>query len=66
MVPMYGQIAKATIDATLDVFVQPETADRLATFARNYYDALIAKGFTKDEAIVIVARFGFPGAPMGK
>ena len=34
--------------------------DRLAAFTRHYYEALIRQGFTKDEALQIVAGLGIP------
>lgn len=38
----------------VDLMARPETADKLATFTRNYYEALVKKGFTKEEALRIV------------
>ncbi len=40
-----------------EVLAKPETAQNLATFVRNLYDALISKGFSKDEALRIVSSF---------
>ncbi len=42
---------------------KPESADRLATFTKNYYDALIRKGFTKEQALQIVIATGMPRMP---
>ena len=53
-----GQLVAVTMTARLAVLAKPETAQNLATFVRNLYDALIAKGFSKDEALKIVTAFG--------
>jgi len=47
----------------LRVMARPENADRLATFTRNYYDALIRKGFTREQALQIVIATGMPRMP---
>jgi hypothetical protein len=52
-----AQVMNATMTARIAVLAKPETAQQLATFIRNLYDALIAKGFAKDEALRIVAGF---------
>ena len=52
-----GQLVAVTMTARLAVLAKPETAQNLATFVRNLYDALIAKGFSKDEALKIVTAF---------
>lgn len=56
-------VVNVTMAARMAVLQKPETAQALATFVRNFYDALIAKGFTKHEALRIVAGFG--GAAAG-
>jgi hypothetical protein len=58
-----AQLAAVSMTARLAVLAKPETAQNLATFVRNLYDALIAKGFSKDEALKIVTAFG--GAATG-
>ena len=58
-----GQLAAVSLTARLAVLAKPEAARNLAAFVRNLYDALIAKGFTKDEALKIVTAFG--GAATG-
>ena len=49
------------IEGTLKALEKPETIDRLARFARRYYDALIKQGFSKEEALEIVAGAGLAG-----
>jgi len=56
-------VVNVTMAARMAVLQKPETAQALATFVRNFYDALIAKGFTKEEALRIVAGYG--GAATG-
>jgi len=45
MGPMYESMSQAMIEGTLKALEKPETIDRLARFARRYYDALIKQGF---------------------
>lgn len=63
MMPMWGRMMTAMMHATLDVLTQPETAQRMATFTKNYFDALVAKGFTREESLRIVMAVGIPMAP---
>jgi hypothetical protein len=37
----------------------------MATFTKNYHDALLAKGFSKEDAMRIVAAHGIPSLPTG-
>ena len=46
--------------AEVDVLAKKESAEKLATFAKNYHDALVAKGFTKEQAMQIVVATGTP------
>ena len=63
MGPMMGQMMEAMMEGMLRVMARPENADRLATFTKNYYDALIRRGFTKDQALQIVIATGIPRMP---
>jgi hypothetical protein len=65
MGPMMQQMATAMLEGTLVTMAKPENAERLADFTRHYYDALIKRGFTKEEAlqIVIATRFPQPMTP---
>ena len=60
MGPMMGQMAEVSMAATLKALTKPEAAEQLATFSRNYYNALIKKGFTKDQALSIVMSVRVP------
>ena len=67
MVPMMGRMTEVVIEAQLKIAVLPETAERIATFKKNLYDALTKKGFTKAEALQIVMATDIPSAaPMAK
>jgi hypothetical protein len=63
MTPMFGQMMKAMMQAQIEVLANPETADKLATYSRNYYNALMKKGFTKEGALRIAMAVGFPAFP---
>lgn len=54
MAPMMGLMMQNMMDGMITYMSKPETAEKLATYAKNYYDALIKKGFTKEEALKIV------------
>ena len=60
MGPMYETMAKAMVDGTLKALEDSGTVDRLAAFTRHYYEALIKQGFSKEEALQIVAGVGIP------
>ena len=62
MVPMMGRMMEVMIEAQLKFAALPETAERIATFKKNLYDALQKKGFTKSEALQIVMATGIPSA----
>ena len=64
MVPMFGEMVKIMMNAQFDVLSQPETAEKLAKYTKNYYEALISAGFTKQEALEITKSMGIPTAPM--
>ena len=63
MMPMMGQMMMVMMKATLEVVALPETAEKMATFSKNYFDALMAKGFTREEALRIVMATGLPSMP---
>ena len=65
MGPTFGVMMEQMMDALIEVLERPETAERLATFARNYYDALIGKGFTEEQALRLVIAIGFPALSGG-
>ena len=60
MVNMVTEMTRITLQISLDFYAKPSTARVLATFSKNYLDALVAVGFTRDEALRIVAAHGVP------
>jgi len=66
MGPMMEQMMTAGMNATLRVLARPESAQQLATFVKNFYDALVTKGFSKEDALRIVAAVGMPHAAPGR
>ena len=63
---MYETMMKAMIQGTLKAMEEPETARRMAAFTRRYYQALVSEGFTRAEALQIVAGVGVPALKMGR
>lgn len=63
MTPMMGKMAAAMLLGVLEVLNDPATVEKLATFNRRYFDALVAKGFTREEALRIVMAVGVPMMP---
>jgi hypothetical protein len=66
MGPMMGQMMQAMMESMLAALARPETAERIATFTKNYFDALVAKGFTREDALRIVMAHGIPAMPGGR
>jgi len=63
LTPMSGQTNRIAMEVQLEVLSKPETAQKLAAFAHNYYQALVKTGFTDDQALQIVVRAGIPLVP---
>src|SRR6266700_370027 len=61
MGPMYETMMQSMVEGTIKAFEKPETIERLARFSRRYYDALMKQGFSKEEALQIVAGAGIAG-----
>ena len=66
MAPMMGRVIQSMMEASLTYLARPEAAEKMATFTKNYYDALIAKGFSKEDALRIVMAHGIPATPAAK
>jgi hypothetical protein len=60
MLPMLGRITEAHLDAQLKVAERPETAERIATFKKNLFDALRRKGFTAEQSLQILNATALP------
>ena len=59
--PSLGADEAAGLDARLDLLAREDSAERLAAYARNLYEALIARGFGHNEAVQLVAAFASGG-----
>ena len=62
MLPMVGRITEAHLEAQLKVAERPETAERIATFKKNLFDALRKKGFTAEQSLQILNSTLLPSA----
>jgi hypothetical protein len=60
MAPVMGSMMENMMASWVDFLAKPGTTVKLANFTKNYYDALRAKGFSKEEAIRLVASTGTP------
>ena len=63
MMPMMGNMVQALTQSSMAALAEPKTAEHLAKFIRNYHQALVAEGFTREEAMRIVVSIGFPAPP---
>lgn len=52
----FGGMLEEMYQINLNALTKPATAEKLATFTRNYYEALIKKGFSPQEALDIVVQ----------
>ena len=67
MLPMLGRMTEVHLEAQLKVAERPETAERIATFKKNLFDALRKKGFTAEQSLRITNSTPLPSAaPSGK
>ena len=65
MAASLGPMTEAVIEAQLNSAAKPETAERIAAFKRNLFDALVKKGFKEQEALQIVFVTSPPSASPG-
>ena len=63
--PMFSAVMGGMYGGIIDYLAQPETAVKLATFAKNYFDELLKRGFSREEALILVQGVGIPG-PTGR
>jgi hypothetical protein len=67
MLPTLARMTEVQLEAQLKVAERPETAERIATFKKNLFDALRRKGFTAEQSLQIINSTPWPGAaPLGK
>jgi hypothetical protein len=60
---MMSDMMRQVMQSTTAALAEPQTAQNLARFTRNYYTALVAQGFTEEQAMRIVANISFPMLP---
>jgi hypothetical protein len=65
MGPAFGMMMENMMEAMRNVLERPETAERLASFARNYYEALLQEGFSEEQALRLTVAIGFPSLTGG-
>ena len=51
---MMGSVYSNLLDLQIKTYSNPETLDKLAQITRNYYNALVKAGFTKESALKII------------
>ncbi|MBC7453741.1 MAG: hypothetical protein H7335_08545 [Massilia sp.] len=62
MLPILGRMTEVHLEAQLNVAARPETAERIATFKKNLFDALRRKGFTAEQSLQMVNLTALPAA----
>jgi hypothetical protein len=64
MGPMYGNMAKAMLNARLEYYKQPGKIDEIAKLTYQYFKALMKEGFAQDQALKIITTGGIL-SPLG-
>jgi hypothetical protein len=62
MAPFMGKMMEAMIEAQLTVVSKPASAEKMAQYVKNFYEALLKQGFSKHEALRIVTSISMPSA----
>lgn len=65
MTIMMGRMVEVQVEAQLKVAERPETAERIATFKKNLFDALRRKGFTAEQSLQILNSTSLPATATG-
>jgi TonB family protein len=63
MMPMMRQMMESMMEGLLTILSRKESAEKMALFKKNLYDALLTQGFTKEQAMQIVIATGIPSMP---
>ncbi|MEP7326544.1 MAG: hypothetical protein ABI836_11390 [Gemmatimonadota bacterium] len=61
--PIFSTMMGSMYAGIIEYMARPETAAKLAAFTKNYFDELMKKGFTREEALMLVRGMGMPGIP---
>lgn len=62
MLPTLARMTEVQLEAQLKVAERPETAERIAAFKKNLFDALRRKGFTAEQSLQIINSTPWPAA----
>jgi hypothetical protein len=63
MLPVLARTSEVLMETQLKLAERPETAERIATFKKNLFDALRKKGFTAEQSLQILNATAMPVAP---
>ena len=63
MTPMMSRMVEVMIEAQLTVLAKSESAEKIARYVKNLYEALMKQGFSKDEALKIATSLPLPSIP---
>ncbi len=61
--PIFSTMMGSMYAGIIEYMARPETAAKLAAFTKNYFDELMKKGFTREEALMLARGMGMPGIP---
>jgi hypothetical protein len=59
-VPVTVKATDISVAAQVSALAKPETAEKMARYVKNFHNALIKEGFTKEEALKIVTSMPLP------
>jgi hypothetical protein len=59
-VPVKMKATEIAVAAQVSALAKPETAEKMARYIKNFQNALIKEGFTKEEALRIVTSMPLP------
>jgi hypothetical protein len=59
-VPVRVKETDILVTAQVSALAKPETAEKMARYVKNFQNALIKEGFTKEEALKIVTSMPLP------
>ena len=65
-VPIKFKVADIAVAAYVSALAKPETAERMARYVKNFQNALIKEGFTKEDALKIVTAMPLPNSTATK
>lgn len=60
LTPLVSKTSEETAEAQFRIAERPETAERIAAFKKNLYEALRKKGFTAEQALELTVATSMP------